>query len=58
MASRQAGERRSSLGPWLDLTQNKTSCLTTAFLKNPLSVFGRVSPVTLLSLLFSDPLHA
>ena len=54
MAGRQAGERRSSLGPWLALTQNKTSCLTTAFPKNPLRVFGRVSPATLLSLVFSD----
>ena len=36
------------------LTQNKTSCLTTAFPKNPLRVFGRVSPATLLSLVFSD----
>ena len=36
------------------LTQNKTSCLTTAFPKNPLRVFGCVSPAALLSLVFSD----
>ena len=36
------------------LTQNKTSCLTTAFPKNPSSVFGRVSPVILLLLVLSD----
>jgi hypothetical protein len=38
----------------LALTQNKTSCLTTAFPKNPIRVFGRVSLAILLSLLFSD----
>ena len=55
MAGRQAGERRSSLGPWLALTQNKTSCLTTAFPKNPLRVFGRVSSATYSARLVSRP---
>ena len=52
-AGRWVGKRETRSVQWLALTQNKTSCLTTAFLKIPSSVFGRVSPVILSSLVFS-----
>ena len=53
-AGRWVGKRETRSVQWLALTQKQTKCFTTAFLKIPSSVFGRVSPVILLFLVLSD----